>query len=105
YLKLEEFRGVKAAYVLPLVLIAWGVAVPEPRRLLKHIFRRRSWVSLFNVTVRLWQILLAAAFLGLIAVPLFRSGNQGLPLVGVEAALREFLEENLFARPRTKEFL
>lgn len=94
--KVEEFRGVKAAHLFPPLLLA-AIFVPRPadRPL-------REWLS---APVRLWQVLLGLAGAGLVAVYLLRTGNDGLPVPAVEDAFRRALEQAFVARPRTKEFL
>lgn len=100
----DVFFGVKIAQLLPVLLVAlfvWGAGRPA-----------RSW----RATVReLWTwsahpLLLRYAIgvmvAGLAAVVLLaRSGNFGLPVLGVEERLRTLLEDLLVARPRTKEYL
>jgi hypothetical protein len=100
----DVFTGVKVAQLLPVLLAAlfvWRYDRPA-----------RSW----RATVReLWAwsahpLLLryaaAALLAGVAAVMLLaRSGNFGLPLLGIEERLRTVLEDLLVARPRTKEYL
>jgi hypothetical protein len=100
----DLFFGVKIAQLLPVVLAAlfvWRYDRPP-----------RSW----RATVReLWtwsghpllvRYAVGVALAGVAAVILLaRSGNFGLPLVGLEERLRTVLEDLLVARPRTKEYL
>ena len=100
----DVFTGVKIAQLLPVLLTAlfmWRYDRPA-----------RSW----RATAReLWAwsahpLLLryagAVLLVGLAAVVLLaRSGNFGLPLLGIEERLRTVLEDLLVARPRTKEYL
>lgn len=106
-LKIEEFRGVKAAYLAPIAVVAVALALESARRLGQgsgSAGERRLW-SWLAVPVKLGHVLLAAVLAGVFAVYLLRSGNQGLPIAGLETALRTFLEDSFTARPRTKEFL
>lgn len=100
----DVFLGVKIAQLIPVILVVlllWG-----------RDKTARSW----RETARdLWEwsghpLLLryavAAVVVGLAAVILLaRSGNFGLPLFAVEDRLRNFMEDLLVARPRTKEYL
>jgi hypothetical protein len=100
----DVFLGVKIAQLIPVVLVVL--------LLWRHDQTARSW----RETARdLWEwsghpLLLryavAAVLVGLAAVILLaRSGNFGLPLLAVEDRLRNFMEDLLVARPRTKEYL
>ena len=107
FLKLEEFRGVKAAYVAPLVFVAasewlvWRRSCAGPRA----GGRPRSFKALLTARIQVWHVLLGAAAAGALLVYLLRSGNQGLPVFGLEASLRALFEDILVARPRFKEFV
>ena len=95
--KVEEFRGVKAAHLLPPLAVAAIWARPH--------LRRRSWREWLGAPLQVRDVLLALAAAALLAVYLLRTGNDGLPVPAVEDALRRALEETFVARPRTKEFL
>jgi hypothetical protein len=100
----DVFTGVKLAQLLPVLLatlFVWRYDRPA-----------RSW----RATVReLWawsahplllRYAVAVLLAGVAAVMLLaRSGNFGLPLLGIEERLRTVLEDLLVARPRTKEYL
>lgn len=90
-LKVLDFRGVKVAHLLPLVLVAYTVIRPL-----------KSWLSK-DVPIRylIWAGL--AGLFGLVYI--LRTGNFGLPVLQWEITAREFLENVLRARPRTKEIL
>jgi hypothetical protein len=109
YLKLQSFRGVKASFVLPLVLVGiiyliqFGLdpeSPPERYLLVKNIKKILS----YRLTIKDVVFLGIAGAIGL--VYLMRSGN--LPNIGVlslELKFRGILENLLTVRPRTKEFL
>lgn len=125
FLKLELFRGVKAAHLLPIAAVAaaWAVetvAAPGNRARVGQgvgqdavgdTRRRptaRDWAAALARLVRSigWRhvaagTLAAAAVFVLIA----RTGNNLLPVSSWEVAARTALEEWLVVRPRTKEFL
>jgi hypothetical protein len=92
--RLMSFSGVKLTLMLPPVLV------------LLHDMRRRIHPeSLTQLLSRppIWgEIILAAALFSLLVLILFRSDNvQFIP--GIEAKMRQTLEQLLIARPRTRE--
>ncbi|HET6946449.1 MAG TPA: DUF5693 family protein [bacterium] len=100
----DVFLGVKIAQLLPVllvVLLLWRYDRPV-----------RSWRE---TATELWEwsghpllmrYAIAVVVVGLAGVILLaRSGNFGLPLLGVEERLRNLMEDLLVARPRTKEYL
>ncbi len=103
-LAVHTFLGVKIAHVLPPALAAFLLVFSarpdaDPRSTAREIWR---WL---DRPLRL-QLAVVAVVAAVAAVMLLgRSGNFGLPLSGVEARARTFLEDLLIARPRTKEFL
>jgi len=95
FLKLEGFRGVKAALLLPL----FGVV-------LLH-FARHGFPSLKGLLLRrpaLGELLLLLLGAGVVLIVLLRSDNYST-VTGLEERVREALENVLYARPRFKEFL
>ncbi len=99
-LKIHQFRGVKAALLLPpltaVVLYIWR--------------QRIDWRELITTgnEPRVWPVLRVGSVLVGFAVTWFilvRSGNTSGLTTPLEAETRGFLEKLLFARPRFKEFL
>lgn len=107
-LEMEIFRGVKATFVLPLVLISI-VYIQKFPFFGKTISSDKDFVSFVKKFCRIQIKLGLLAGLGLLAVVGFvfigRSGNNGAPVPQFEIALRRFLEDVMYARPREKEFL
>ncbi len=108
FLELEIFRGVKVTFVLPLLLISL-VYIRRFPLLGAPVTTGGEFVSFVkkfcNIPVKL-GILVAVgfiAFAGFLFVG--RSGNNMAPVPAFEVALRRFLEDNMYARPREKEFL
>ncbi len=102
-LAVHVFVGVKAAHVLPPLLLglllAFGGEAGAPRSTAQRIWR---WLERpLRLQYAVVTVLVAVAAVML----LFRSGNFGLPVFGPEVRLRQALEDLLVARPRTKEFL
>lgn len=87
--KLQEFRGVKVMHVLPIALVFFSLARPLLPWLKKHV----------PMLYLIW-----AGALGLVGVVyILRTGNFGIPVFRFEVQTREFLENLLRTRPRTKE--
>ena len=90
-LGIDSFRGVKAALILPLVLVG-SIAIGQT----------------LNSGIRWYDMIVLIAIGVVSAYMLLRSGNgvpTGLSASGWEQDLRSFLENTLYARPRFKEFL
>jgi len=97
FLKLEQFRGVKAALIFPLILV-----------LALH-FSRHGFSELKRFLLRqpmIGELLLLLFGLGAVAIILLRSENFSIiPVTELEERSRGLLEGVLYARPRFKEFL
>lgn len=99
-LKITEFRGVKAMFVVPLFLVGIGAilhsfSLGKPLKL-RHRWRRMSpWT---RILVIVGGLMVAVVYVG-------RTGNFIIPVPKWEMWLRELLEEIFPFRPRTKEFL
>ncbi len=95
-LKFSQFRGIKLAFILPIVWITLWSLKEFGTGLLQLINRPITPVGL-----------LLAGTLGIgITAYLLRSGNLAiLKPSAFEDAIRTFLENTLIARPRNKEFL
>lgn len=107
-LEMEIFRGVKATFVLPLVLISL-IYIQKFPFFGKTISSDKDFVSFVKKFCRIQIHLGLLVGLGLLAMIGFmfigRSGNNGAPVPQFEIALRRFLENVMYARPREKEFL
>lgn len=108
FLEMEIFRGVKLTFVMPLILITL-IYIQHFPFFGKTVASDRDFVSFVrkfcNVPIRLGVLM----GLGVLAFAAFmfvgRSGNNMAPVPAFEVALRRFLEDNMYARPREKEFL
>ncbi|WP_226675854.1 DUF5693 family protein [Rossellomorea aquimaris] len=89
--KIEVFKGVKLVYILPILYMTvyafWG----NIRKLL-------------NTRVIYWHTIVIALAGIIVMYYIIRSGNQG-SVSSIELLIRQKLEDLLYARPRTKEFL
>jgi hypothetical protein len=95
---LEQFRGVKALYFVPLLLVAiyWILITIEGRNL--SYFPSK----IFNQPVTIKHVLIAVIAVGALGYFLSRSGNQATTLP-FELQFRQLLNNVLGVRPRTKE--
>ncbi|GBR76308.1 hypothetical protein NO2_0878 [Candidatus Termititenax persephonae] len=100
-LKIYQFRGVKLAFGLPLLIVAFYYFMyPYRIKSLRFIIKR-----FLQSKVTVGYVLAGGAALAFFALYFLRSGNYQLPLFNGEAAMRNFLGYILLVRPRTKEFL
>jgi hypothetical protein len=96
-----QFAGVKFAFILPLLFIAFYYYFrPASFPQLKE--RIMAWL---DEPVKILFPILGMVLLGLGVVLLLRSGNFSLPVPGFEKIFRRSLEGLLSVRPRTKELL
>lgn len=106
--KLYLFRGVKAAYLLPLLIL--GILLFSGRNKSSPYLTLRD----IGLTIKKWLLTvinfkscaLGFIMLGLALIYLIRTGSEAQGMVmQLEHRFREFLEYYLIARPRNKEFL
>ncbi|WP_404455676.1 DUF5693 family protein [Virgibacillus necropolis] len=96
----ELFRGVKLVYIVPILFVAiylyW-------RKILSY-FNVKKITSTLNRNLKYWHVLifLLVGFVGFYYIS--RTGNSGT-VSEFELLIRYKLEEYLYVRPRTKEFL
>lgn len=107
-LKLDIFRGVKIAFIFPILafLIMYikhiGIYVDKDGALPVMLQIKK----LLNTSVTIKYALLGVIALGIVGIILIRSGNASAGLSSViELKFRAFLENVLIARPRSKELL
>ncbi|HHX50226.1 MAG TPA: hypothetical protein GX711_02165, partial [Clostridia bacterium] len=99
-LKIEQFRGVKAAHVLPLILLVIILLVREEgKNWLKNV------VEWFQARISVGWALLASVLALALVVYVMRTGNEAAVVSGLELEIRSWLDRILLVRPRTKEFL
>ena len=109
-LRIDQFMGIKAAHVVPILLLAAAFAgdvawKPDTWRAQKRRFSE-SIGRVLGSPVLMWQAVGLLVVLVLIGLMVARSGNDaGLEVSSVELKLRSILDRVLVARPRTKEFL
>lgn len=97
-LRLEQFRGVKAAHLVPPL----GVAAATAGAL---GLGPRVWLRSLGRPVRWAEVVAGVAVVAAAAYYVARTGNELAAVARWERALRGWLEAALPARPRLKEFL
>ena len=109
-LRVDQFAGIKAAHLIPILLVAacfaggiawqcdsWAV---QRKRLIE------SYQKLLSNPVLMWQALGLLLALIIIGLMIARSGNEaGIGVSPIELKFRAILDKVLGVRPRTKEFL
>lgn len=115
--KIQQFRGVKLAELLPLLVIGAVFAARSTQRYWEVRTElggsrpegpalRAGLREACNCVVRYWHVAAILVGLGLVAFLLLRSGNEpGLGVSGLEIKLRALLDRLLLVRPRSKEIL
>ncbi len=110
-IKADEFAGIKAAQVVPLILVFlvvglnWRADIYRTFGQATENLRRRA-LDFIAQPIVYWQLLALVAGLVLFILMLDRSGNDsGVGVSVYELKLRAILDRFLYARPRFKEFL
>jgi len=99
-LKLDQFVGVKAAHVMPIVLLLFFF----------YFWRdRQDWhlriKSLMDTAVTNKYLLITGFLAVAVLIYVARTGNEGAAISTLELKVRSLLDQYLLVRPRTKEFL
>lgn len=106
-MQIAQFRGVKLAQLLPLVLVL-AVMVGRTFAVTGEGWPglRRGLTTAAEAFVKYWHALAVVAILGLVAFMIMRSGNESaVEVSSLELRLRALLDQILIVRPRTKEIL
>jgi len=106
----EIFAGIKLAHFLPLVLVAFilGYGLNEGKKSVKDTcdFIKSKTTSLMQEPLLLGYMVVGVIILAVVGVMLLRSGNDGgVGVSPIELRLRAILDQIVYVRPRTKEFL
>ncbi len=108
-LEIDIFRGVKAAQLLPIAFFplaylayyGFGILKTKPGEL-----EFRDLKDMMNSSIKIWMVVLALIGGALGAYYILRTGHDSeLVPSTFEMLMRNTLEADLIARPRTKEFL
>ncbi|MDO4481755.1 MAG: DUF5693 family protein [Bacillota bacterium] len=108
-LELDIFRGVKLAQLLPLaffMLLFMLAALKMWGDKEKNTLEITDIKWALNYNIKMWMVLLAMVVGAAGFIYLARTGHEsGIEASSLELLVRNYLEEVLYARPRTKEFL
>ena len=108
--KLNQFSGIKAAHMLPLLVVAFVMASGLPV-LGKPFSQVRKEVSgnlrrLVNNPLFVWHVIAVFSAMIIVGFAMLRTGNDpGMGVSGLELKFRAILDQVMMVRPRTKEFL
>lgn len=112
FLKVDEFLGVKAVLVVPVLVAAafYSLGIAELRRDAPWSERKRTAKqridSVLSQPILLRQLLIGLVAIVALALFVARSGNDpGVGVSATELKMRALLDKYLLVRPRTKEFL
>ncbi|WP_025114746.1 DUF5693 family protein [Lysinibacillus fusiformis] len=99
------FKGVKLVYLIP-IMGALLFTLIEINRLADQNIKKSlsNTVTLLNKELKYWHVLLLIVVAGIGLFYISRTGNSG-SVSDLELAFRQWLENTLYVRPRTKEFL
>ena len=104
------FHGVKLTFVAPVILTAIAYLQRFPiwkGRTISSVSDVKTFITEFvQIDIKVYSLLIVGALAVVAYVFVGRSGHTaGVPVPSWELALRRFLENTMYARPREKEFL
>lgn len=105
FLEVNIFRGVKITFLMPIILVAVAFLQRFDLFGTEESFKEQVQKILdTKISVKMLVFFMVAAIAMIVFIA--RSGhNMGMPVAGIELKFRAFLEQNLYARPRSKELL
>lgn len=99
------FKGVKLVYLIPIMGVLLFTLIEINRLADQNIKKSLSnTVTLLNKELKYWHVLLLIVVAGIGLFYISRTGNSG-SVSDLELTFRQWLENTLYVRPRTKEFL
>ncbi len=112
FLEFEYFRGVKISLVLPILIVSFFTLIFYAKEIyaqkgngfFKELYETTRNFLDANIKVKYLIILGVVGMVGLLYLARGSNTSNVQPL-DLELMMRNFLENNLLARPRTKEFL
>ncbi|WP_127135514.1 DUF5693 family protein [Veillonella sp. 3913] len=110
FMEFALFRGVKLTFVAPVLLTAIAYLQRFPiwkGRTISSVSDVKSFITEFvQIDIKVYSLLIVGSLAVVAYVFVGRSGHTaGVPVPSWELALRRFLENTMYARPREKEFL
>lgn len=109
FLEVNVFRGIKLTFIMPLLLVAIAFlqrfnVFDAPQGEAEGI--TEQFKKLWNMPVKMSTLMVLFAVLVAGIIFIARSGHtMGMPVSSLELRFRAFLEQALYARPRSKELL
>lgn len=103
-LELTIFRGVKISQLMPILLslILYLFYIGVGRDRVEERLNIHEVSKFLNMNVKFWHALMALLGLVVLAILILRGGNTSVKVPGMELRFRNFLENILPVRPRTK---
>lgn len=108
--KVNQFMGIKAAHLLPLMLVMFFMVAGLP--IMGKPFAQVKDEAIANIRkvvnhpLFVWHAIAVLVALVIIGLAVMRTGNDGgVGVSGVELKFRAILDKLMVVRPRTKEFL
>lgn len=103
-LELVIFRGVKISQIMPILLslIVFLYYIGVSRDKVEEKLDIHEVGKFFNMNVKFWHAMMGVLALAVLAILLLRGGNTNVKVPGAELRFRNFLENTLPVRPRTK---
>ena len=110
FMEFALFHGVKLTFVAPVILTAIAYLQRFPiwkGRRISSVRDVKTFITEFvQIDIKVYSLLIVGALAVVAYVFVGRSGHTaGVPVPSWELALRRFLENTMYARPREKEFL
>ena len=110
-LEIDMFRGVKVSQILPIVIFLLIYIVEfgydkETKSMMGLVKYKNQILKIFNTDIKVKHILFTSVLLIIGYIYISRTGHESsIQPSDLEMIFRNFLENSLLARPRTKEFL
>lgn len=103
-LELVIFRGVKISQIMPILLslIVFLYYIGVSRDKVEERLDIHEVGKFLNMNVKFWHAMMGVLALAILAILLLRGGNTNVKVPGAELRFRNFLENTLPVRPRTK---
>lgn len=103
-LELIIFRGVKISQIMPIILslVVFLYYIGVSRDKVEERLDIHEVGKFLNMNVKFWHAMMGVVALGVLALLLLRGGNTNVKVPGAELRFRNFLENTLPVRPRTK---
>lgn len=108
-LEMSFFRGVKLSLLIPMALFVLIYVIKlgykrNTRELVDRTYFIEDVKNLLTQNIKAYYVLIAGVLAAVLYVYIARSGHEtNIEVLNIELIFRNFLEDHLLARPRTKE--